>query len=56
MKCSESSCNDDAMREIDIQGRSPFTERTYTMSVYVCIKHLELEQEEGNVLKVRLLK
>lgn len=51
--CSAEGCSNKAIREIDLWAHSYFTEKDYVMSIYVCVKHLELEK--NNAIKTRLL-
>lgn len=51
IKCSADNCPNNMVRIIRICGRSPFTKRKYIMDVNVCMKHYELEQKAGAIIK-----
>lgn len=51
LKCSADGCPNNMIRTIKICGRSPMTKRKYMMDVNVCMKHYELEQKAGAIIK-----
>ena len=53
--CSENSCNDEAIKEIQIRGESQFSGRKYKMWVYVCEWHYLDEQHAKTILDETML-
>lgn len=43
-ECSERSCTEKAVKEIEIRGESHLTDKKYYMWVYVCQNHYDMEK------------